>query len=54
MLGSMTTKANRKEAKIFFTRATEAKKAAMNNKTRPFFGFSKSEEKQLGKVFLGI
>ena len=51
MLGSMTTKANRKEAKIFFTRAAEAKKAAMNNKTRPFFGFSKSEEKQLGKVF---
>ena len=51
MLGSMTTKANRKEAKIFFTRATEAKKAAINNKTRPFFGFSKREEKQLGKVF---
>ena len=51
MLGSMTTKASRKEAKIFFTRATEAKKAAMNNKARPFFGFRKSEEKQLGKVF---
>lgn len=51
MLGSMTTKANRREANIFFTRAAEAKKAAMNNKTRPFFGFSKSEEKQLGKVF---
>lgn len=51
MLGSMTTKANRREANIFFTRAAEAKKAAMNNKTRPFFGFSKTEEKQLGKVF---
>ena len=51
MLGSMTTKANRKEAKIFFTRAAEAKKAAMNNKTRPFFGFSKNEEAKLARVF---
>lgn len=51
MLGSMTSKADRKKATIFFTRAEEAKKAAMNNKTRPFFGFSREEEKQLGKVF---
>lgn len=51
MLGSMTTKAKKTEAKIFFTRAAEAKKAGMNNKTRPFFGFSRKEEKQLGKVF---
>ena len=51
MLGAMTTKANDKQAEIFFTRSTEAKKAAMNNKTRPFFGFSRSEEERLGKVF---
>jgi phage gpG-like protein len=51
MLGSMTSKADSKKATIFFTRAEEAKKAAMNNKTRPFFGFSREEEKQLGKVF---
>ena len=51
MLGSMTSKADSKKATIFFTRAEEAKKAAMNNKTRPFFGFSRKEEKQLGKVF---
>ena len=51
MLGAMTTKANYKQAEIFFTRPTEAKKAAMNNKTRPFFGFSRSEEERLGKVF---
>ncbi len=51
MLGSMTSKADRKEATIFFTRAEEAKKAAMNNKTRPFFGFNRQEEKQLAKIF---
>ena len=51
MLGSMTSKADRREAKIFFTRAEEAKKAAMNNKTRPFFGFNRKEEKQLATVF---
>lgn len=51
MLGSMTSKADRKKATIFFTRGEEAKKAAMNNKTRPFFGFNRQEEKQLAKVF---
>ena len=51
MRGSMTSKADDKKAKIFFTRAEEAKKAAMNNKTRPFFGFSAKEEKELAKVF---
>ncbi len=51
MLGSMTTKANSKQAVIFFSRAAESKKAAMNNKSRPFFGFSRKDEKQLGQVF---
>lgn len=51
MLGSMTSKADRKKATIFFTRAEEAKKAAMNDKTRPFFGFNRKEEKQLAKTF---
>ena len=51
MLGSMTSKADKRKAKIFFTRAEEAKKAAMNNKTRPFFGFNKQEEKQLANIF---
>ena len=51
MLGSMTSKADRKKATIFFTRGEEAKKAAMNNKTRPFFGFNRNEERQLAKVF---
>ena len=51
MLSSMTSKASSKQAEIFFTRATESKKAAMNNESRPFFGFSSREEKQLGEVF---
>jgi len=51
MLGSMTTRANSRQAEIFFSRATESKKAAMNNKTRPFFGFNRKEEKRLGQVF---
>ena len=51
MLGSMTSKADRKKATIFFTRAEEAKKAAMNDKTRPFFGFNRKEEKQLANIF---
>jgi hypothetical protein len=51
MLGSMTSRASRSQAEIFFRGATESKKAAMNNKTRPFFGFSSREEKKLGEVF---
>ena len=51
MLSSMTSRANSKQAEIFFSRATESKKAAMNNKSRPFFGFSDREEKQLAQVF---
>ena len=54
MLGSMTTKANSREANIFFTRATESKKAAMNNKTRPFFGFNKKEKQQLTDIFFKV
>ena len=51
MFSAITTKSNSKQAEIFFSRAQEAKKAAMNNKSRPFFGFSRSEERMLGSVF---
>jgi len=51
MLGSMTSKADKRKAKIFFTRAEESKKAAMNDKTRPFFGFNRKEEKHLANIF---
>ena len=51
MFSAITTRANSKQAEIFFTRAEEAKKAAMNNKSRPFFGFNRKEKKVLGKVF---
>ena len=51
MLGSMTSRTTSKQAEIFFSRATESKKAAMNNIKRPFFGFNDREEKQLAQVF---
>lgn len=38
-------------AKIYFTRATEAKKAVFNEKKRPFFGFSKDGKDRLRKFF---
>lgn len=52
MLGAMaSTKVKTGVAKIYFTKAPEAKKAAFNNKTRPFFGFNSSEQNRLRKFF---
>lgn len=51
MRNAMTTKASRKKAEIFFTTGDEAKKAAFNDKSRPFFGFNNDEEDTLGKIF---
>jgi hypothetical protein len=51
MLSSMTSRSSSRQADIFFSRATESKKAAMNNIKRPFFGFNNREEKQLSEVF---
>ena len=52
MLGAMASaKVKSGVAKIYFTRSTEAKKAAFNNKTRPFFGFNNLEEDRLRKFF---
>ena len=39
------------EAVLYFDNATQAKKAAFNNRIRPFFGFNKKEEKVLADVF---
>ena len=51
MMSSMSAISTSKHAEIHFTRATEAKKAAMNDKKRPFFGFSRKEQKTLGRTF---
>jgi hypothetical protein len=52
MLGSMASaKVKKGIAKIYFTRAPEAKKAAFNNQTRPFFGFNPLEKARLVKFF---
>ena len=51
MLGNMTQKANSNQAVIFFSRAAEAKKAAMNNDSRPFMGFDRKESEELSAFF---
>lgn len=52
MLGSMASQmVKRGVARIYFTRASEAKKAAFNNAKRPFFGFNASEQNKLRKFF---
>ena len=51
MRNAMTTRANSRMAEIFFTTGDEAKKAAFNDKSRPFFGFSNDEENKLSDIF---
>ena len=51
MMAAMTSKANDKQAEIFFRGARESGKAAFNNQTRPFFGFSRDEEQKLLRSF---
>lgn len=51
MMGSITTRVKGNVAEIFFSRAEEAKKAASNDRIRPFFGFSRAEERKLGNIF---
>jgi hypothetical protein len=42
---------NRHVGEIFFSRADAAKRAAMVNEKRKFFGFSRDEQKQLASVY---
>jgi len=52
MLRSMQAKQlNSRTAQIYFDNPEAAKKAAFNNETRPFFGFSAKEEKRLAVHF---
>ena len=52
MLRSMQAKVtSSNEAMLYFDNATQAKKAAFNNQSRPFFGFNDKEEKRLADVF---
>jgi hypothetical protein len=52
MLGAITHKAKKDQARLFFTRATEAKKAAFNNAKRPFFGLNAGEIDQVRRAFV--
>jgi hypothetical protein len=52
MLRSMQVRRrDSRTAEIYFDNKTAAEKAAMNNKTRPFFGFNRKEEQRLGDYF---
>lgn len=52
MLGDIQQASESKNvAKIYFGRAQEAKKAAFNNKLRPFFGFNSTEKDRLRRFF---
>ena len=52
MFGAMSaTLKSHGVAKIYFTRATEAKKAAFNNQSRPFMGFSSDGKNKLRSFF---
>ena len=44
---------NRSTGEIFFSRADAAKRAAMVNQSRKFFGFNRDEEKDLARVYFG-
>ena len=51
MLGSMSAKKGRGVSSILFARQSEARKAAFNQKKRPFFGFNTAEKQRLGDFF---
>ncbi len=52
MLRSMQSKQlNSRTAQIYFDNPEAAKKAAFNNKSRPFFGFNAKEEQRLSTYF---
>lgn len=53
MLSSIQQRAlNQNAVRIYFGRATEAKKAAFNNERRPFFGFNNKEQEALSRFFI--
>jgi len=53
MLSALQGRAeSKKSGIIFFTNREAAKRAAFNNKSRPFFGFNRKEERRLADVYL--
>lgn len=51
MLPSLTQTAGKSKGVIFFSRPKEARKAAFNNQTRPFMGFTRDERGELADVY---
>ena len=53
MLSALQGRADsKKSGVIYFTNREAAKRAAFNNKSRPFFGFNRKEERRLSQVYL--
>ena len=53
MLSALQGRADSKKGGvIYFTNREAAKRAAFNNKSRPFFGFNRKEERRLSQVYL--
>ena len=51
MMPSLTQTATKSKGVIFFSRPDEARKAAFNNQTRPFMGFTRDERSELSDVY---
>ena len=51
MRGSMTSGLSGQDGLIFFSSRAESKKAAMNNRKRPFFGLNKSDTRAIRDVY---
>ena len=51
MRGSMTSGLRGQDGLIFFSSRAESKKAAMNNRKRPFFGLNKSDTRAIRDVY---
>ena len=51
MRGAMTSGLQGQDGLIFFSSRAESRKAAQNNRTRPFFGLNKSDRRAIRDVY---
>ena len=51
MRGAMTSGLQGQDGLIFFSSRAESRKAAKNNRTRPFFGLNKSDRRAIRDVY---
>lgn len=51
MRGAMASGLSGQDGLIFFTSRAESRKAAFNNRKRPFFGLNRSDERAISRVY---